>query len=66
LRETGEQIKVLWDGSMRPITNGDEATRHSRTRGVIEAAVARARDAPRTASVLFAARASHGIGGGEC
>lgn len=39
-----EQIKVLRDSATRLITNGDEATMHSRTRGVIEAAMARSRD----------------------
>jgi len=44
LRETGEQINVLRDGARRLITNGDEAALHTRTRGVIEAAMARPRD----------------------
>ncbi len=45
-RETGEQINVLRDGARRLITNGDEAALHTRTRGVIEAAIARPRDGP--------------------
>ncbi len=44
LRETGEQIKVARGGAMSLITGGDEATMHGRTRGVIEAAMARPRD----------------------
>jgi predicted ATPase/Icc-related predicted phosphoesterase len=44
LRETGEQISVLWDGTERLITCGDEAIIHARTRGVIEAAMARPRE----------------------
>jgi 3',5'-cyclic AMP phosphodiesterase CpdA len=44
LRETGEQISVLQDGAKRLITSGDEAIIHARTRGVIEAAMARPRD----------------------
>jgi predicted ATPase/Icc-related predicted phosphoesterase len=45
-RETGEQIKVLRDDAKRLITNVDEALLHARTRGVIEAAMARPRDEP--------------------
>ena len=44
LRETGEQIKMARGGAMSLITGGDEATMHGRTRGVIEAAMARPRD----------------------
>jgi predicted ATPase/Icc-related predicted phosphoesterase len=44
LRETGEQIQVVRDGVVRLINAGDEAVLHGRTRGVIEAAMARPRD----------------------
>jgi len=43
-RETGEQIKVVRAGAMGLITSSDEGTLHARTRGVIEAAMARPRD----------------------
>ncbi len=43
-RETGEQIRLLRDGAKRLITTADEANIHARTRGVIEAAMARPRD----------------------
>jgi Icc-related predicted phosphoesterase len=43
-RETGEQIKVVRAGAMGVITSADEGALHARTRGVIEAAMARPRD----------------------
>jgi predicted ATPase/Icc-related predicted phosphoesterase len=46
LRETGEPIQVAADGAARLITVGDAAILHRRTRGIIEAAMARPRDGP--------------------
>jgi len=43
-RETGEQIKVVRADAMGLITSADEGALHARTRGVIEAAMARPRD----------------------
>ncbi len=43
--ETGERIQVMQDGKPRPITLGDQAVLHRRTRGLIEAAMARPRSA---------------------
>jgi Icc-related predicted phosphoesterase len=45
-QETGELIEVVRDGVKRLITNADETALHARTRGVIEAAIARPRDGP--------------------
>jgi len=45
-RETGEQINLVREGAKCRITNGDEAILHTRTRGVIEATLARPRDGP--------------------
>jgi predicted ATPase/Icc-related predicted phosphoesterase len=44
LQETGEQINVARGGTLGLITSADEAVLHGRTRGVIEAAMARPRD----------------------
>jgi predicted phosphodiesterase len=44
--ETGQPITVPGDGLKRLITGADAAILHGRTRGVIEAAMARPRDAP--------------------
>ena len=41
---TGERIQVGQGGDTQPITNGDEAVLHGRTRSVIEAALAKSRD----------------------
>jgi len=46
LRETGEPIQVAADGALRRLTVGDAAILHRRTRGVIEAAMARPREGP--------------------
>jgi len=42
--ETGEPITVPWNGAKRLITSEDKAILHARTRGVIDAAMARPRD----------------------
>jgi len=44
--ETGQPITVPAGGTQRLITSEDAATLHARTRGVIEAAMARPRDGP--------------------
>jgi predicted ATPase/Icc-related predicted phosphoesterase len=43
-RETGEPVRVTHQGTTRLITIGDAAILHTRTRGVIEAAMARPRE----------------------
>jgi Icc-related predicted phosphoesterase len=45
-RQTFEPIEVLRDGARHRITDADAAVLHARTRGVIEAAMARPREGP--------------------